>query len=42
MENEIKHLFKNSKNSSSKWEKYFEIYENVFKNYKNRTLLSLK
>ncbi len=38
MENEIKHLFKNSKNSSSKWEKYFEIYENVFKNYKNRDI----
>ena len=39
MENEIKKLFEESKNSSSKWEKYFDIYESVFNKYKNRDVI---
>ena len=36
MSNEIKKLFENTKNSSSKWEKYFDIYENIFSKYKDK------
>ena len=32
---EIEKLFYNSKNKSEKVEKYFSIYEEVFKKYKN-------
>ena len=39
MENEIKKLFEESKNSSSKWEKYFDIYESVFNKYKDRDVI---
>jgi len=39
MENEIKKLFEKSKNSSSKWEKYFDIYESVFNKYKDRDVI---
>ena len=38
MSNEIKKLFENTKNSSSKWEKYFDIYENIFSKYKDKDI----
>jgi hypothetical protein len=36
--NEIKELFENSKNLTSKWSNYFNIYENLFKAYKNKDI----
>ena len=38
MKNEIKELFENSKNLASKWSNYFNIYENLFKPYKNKDI----
>jgi 23S rRNA U2552 (ribose-2'-O)-methylase RlmE/FtsJ len=39
MNNEIKQLFQNAKNKSIKWEKYFDTYERLFKNYKNKKII---
>jgi len=39
MNNEIKQLFQNAKNKSIKWEKYFDAYERLFKNYKNKKII---
>jgi 23S rRNA U2552 (ribose-2'-O)-methylase RlmE/FtsJ len=38
MKNNIKDLFNLSKNKSRKWEKYFSIYEEIFKDYKNKDI----
>ena len=38
MENEIKELFKNSKNLTSKWSNYFKVYEDLFRKYKNKDI----
>ena len=37
-ENEIKKLFYDSENKSRKYEKYFFIYEELFKKYKNKDI----
>jgi hypothetical protein len=39
MNNEIKQLFQNAKNKSIKWEKYFDTYEKLFKNYRNKKII---
>ena len=39
MSNEIKQLFQNAKNKSIKWDKYFDSYEKLFKNYRNKKII---
>jgi 23S rRNA U2552 (ribose-2'-O)-methylase RlmE/FtsJ len=36
---EIEKLFFNSKNRSSKWKKYFEVYEEFFQHFKNKDII---
>ena len=38
MESQIKELFYKSKKHSRKWEKYFDVYEELFKKYKNKDI----
>ena len=38
MKNEIKELFENSENLTNKWSNYFNIYEDLFKKYKNKDI----
>jgi len=38
MTKEIENLFNSSENQSRKWNKYFSIYEEIFKNYKNKDI----
>ena len=38
MESQIKELFYKSKKHSRKWEKYFDVYEDLFKKYKNKDI----
>ena len=35
---ELKKIFLESKNYSTKWEKYFEVYENLLNKYKNKDI----
>ena len=38
MESQIKELFYKSKKHSRKWEKYFDVYEEIFKKYKDKDI----
>ena len=38
MDNEIKKLFLNSKNLTSKWSNYFNVYEDLFKKFRNKDI----